>query len=196
MYRIQTVNLSSNTIIQFSTTAQTLEDCESGGSVRKCVEFHSEILFSDSGIPSICSSTFDFEEIDEDLNDSDEEEWTEEDKELEQKIADANRRWEENIKLLNDRDVCKKATKRVHFAEDLACVYFISWSEVHRAARKGPWEQLALDRARFTHRIASMSNIFEHILNPRHRENIWNNLHSQKRRDSRSISFYCEPILQ
>jgi hypothetical protein len=183
MYRIQTVNTSSNSIIQISTTAQTLEDCEGGGSVRKCVEFHSEILFSDSGISSIYSSSFDFDEIVEDRNDSDGEEWTEEDEEREQKIADANRRWEENIKLHNDKDVCKKSAKRVHFAEDLVCVYFISWNEVHRAARKGPWEQLAIDRARFTHRIASMSNIFEHILNPRHRENVWNVLHSQKRRD-------------
>lgn len=48
------------------------------------------------------------------------------------------------------------------------------WDFAHRAARIGPWEQAARDRARFSSRILSLSSVLNPILDPCHRSKIYN----------------------
>ncbi|XP_008556845.1 protein PFC0760c [Microplitis demolitor] len=49
----------------------------------------------------------------------------------------------------------------------------IKWNFAYRAARKGPWEQMARDRDRFQTRINSTGRIIEPVLATQHRDCIW-----------------------
>lgn len=49
----------------------------------------------------------------------------------------------------------------------------LHWDFAYRAARKGPWEEMARDRERFKGRIHSMSIVLNPILAPVHRSRIW-----------------------
>ncbi|XP_057338043.1 uncharacterized protein LOC130676075 [Microplitis mediator] len=49
----------------------------------------------------------------------------------------------------------------------------IKWNYAYRAARKGPWEEIARDRERFRGRINSISHIVNPILSANHRQSIW-----------------------
>ncbi|KAI4478415.1 hypothetical protein M0804_012069 [Polistes exclamans] len=49
----------------------------------------------------------------------------------------------------------------------------IKWDYAYRAARKGPWEQMARDRFRFNGRISSYHLILDPILQVDHRVRIW-----------------------
>lgn len=50
----------------------------------------------------------------------------------------------------------------------------IQWSYAYQAARKGHWEECARDRERFSKRIREAENTLGSILNPLHREKIFN----------------------
>lgn len=57
--------------------------------------------------------------------------------------------------------------KRVSFkpANQLVTVHhMITWNYAYRASRRGPWEQMAQDRARFKHRIEELAVILEPCL--------------------------------
>ena len=57
--------------------------------------------------------------------------------------------------------------KRVSFkpANQLVTVHhMIAWDYAYRACRRGPWEQVAQDRARFKHRIEELAVILEPCL--------------------------------
>ena len=61
-------------------------------------------------------------------------------------------------------------TKHVHFAEDaeVTSVHTICvWTFACRAARKGPWEQFARDRAHFRRRIETVALVLEPCLTAR-----------------------------
>lgn len=49
----------------------------------------------------------------------------------------------------------------------------IQWDYAYRAARKGPWEEMARDRERFKGRINCIRCILEPILQIQHRTHIW-----------------------
>lgn len=65
---------------------------------------------------------------------------------------------------------------QVQFAEDKNLVKthkIVAWDFAYRAARKGPWEMYARDAARFKARIIEKGSIIAPILNPEHREAIY-----------------------
>ncbi|WAR01772.1 PR15A-like protein [Mya arenaria] len=66
--------------------------------------------------------------------------------------------------------------KKVHFAEkkQLATVHpIIAWSHAYAAARKGPWEEFARDRARFQRRVQESAKFLDPILAQSHRDKIF-----------------------
>lgn len=66
--------------------------------------------------------------------------------------------------------------KKVRFAseENLCEIHpMVQWSYAYQKARKGPWEQFALDRMRFRHRVANVQPILDRILEPSHRSKIY-----------------------
>jgi len=61
----------------------------------------------------------------------------------------------------------KRCSKRVRFVEgpELISVHRIcTWSFAYKAARKGPWEQMARDRAHFRRKIESVALVLEPCL--------------------------------
>ncbi|KAF5306573.1 hypothetical protein FQR65_LT07300 [Abscondita terminalis] len=67
-------------------------------------------------------------------------------------------------------------TKKVRFANpDQLCEVhpMVQWSYAYRNARKGPWEQYALDRMRFQNRINNSKPVLEYVLQPAHRNEIY-----------------------
>ena len=115
-----------------------------------------------------------------DRDDSDEEQ---KERDLaEQRILDANRRWEENITREDESAPSyTKKKKTVHFpSTNLASVRpMLTWSHAHRIARKSEWEQLARDSVRFRERIASTASVLAPVLDPKHRANVWKRLHCE-----------------
>ncbi|XP_053994413.1 uncharacterized protein LOC128884799 [Hylaeus volcanicus] len=49
----------------------------------------------------------------------------------------------------------------------------IQWNYAYRAARRGPWEQMARDRERFKDRIHCIERVLNPILSVQHRTHIW-----------------------
>lgn len=78
----------------------------------------------------------------------------------------------------DDQEYPKKNTrKKVSFAKDsdLAKIQtIVVWDFASRSARKGPWEQLARDSARFKERIYRTEQALSPILDPAHRLQIYN----------------------
>lgn len=50
----------------------------------------------------------------------------------------------------------------------------VKWDFAYRAARLGPWEEMARDRERFKDRIYSIGRILEPVLSSHVRNKIWN----------------------
>lgn len=60
--------------------------------------------------------------------------------------------------------------KSVTFADVVTVRYQSTWSEAdYRAARRGPWMTMAVDRHRFRRRIEKLSKILTPILTDEHR---------------------------
>lgn len=49
----------------------------------------------------------------------------------------------------------------------------VKWDYAYRAARKGPWEEMARDRERFRGRINCIERVLNPILTIQHRNHIW-----------------------
>ncbi|XP_046743948.1 uncharacterized protein LOC124409976 isoform X3 [Diprion similis] len=62
---------------------------------------------------------------------------------------------------------------KVRFSQHPIIHTMIAWDYAYRAARKGPWEAMVRDRARFKDLINKMSQILDPILAPQHRSEIW-----------------------
>ncbi|XP_014205552.1 uncharacterized protein LOC106637322 [Copidosoma floridanum] len=50
----------------------------------------------------------------------------------------------------------------------------VHWRYAHRAARRGPWEEYARDRARFQRRVMEIGTVLKPVFSTHHRERIWN----------------------
>ncbi|KAL5006679.1 hypothetical protein ScPMuIL_015485 [Solemya velum] len=77
---------------------------------------------------------------------------------------------------------CQQAEHtKVHFPTDknLAKIQpMIVWGYAYRAARKGPWEQFARDRERFSRKITDIQDVILPVLEAQHRNFIFNKRHS------------------
>ena len=72
-----------------------------------------------------------------------------------------------------------KRKKQVTFAEEpyMTEVHpMVVWSHDYQAARKGPWEQYALDRYRYQSRIKDVEKSISYIFHPKHRQEIYDQL--------------------
>lgn len=49
----------------------------------------------------------------------------------------------------------------------------VKWNYAYRAARQGPWEEMARDRDRFKQRINCIATVLNPILTNQHRYNVW-----------------------
>lgn len=90
-------------------------------------------------------------------------------------LDEINMSWREQVSVKPESHK-NKSSKKVHFADDsdLTAVHpIIAWSYAYQAARKGPWEQYALDRGRFLRRITDAEKVLEPVLSQNHRDKVF-----------------------
>ncbi|KAJ6654342.1 hypothetical protein lerEdw1_006935 [Lerista edwardsae] len=63
--------------------------------------------------------------------------------------------------------------KKVRFSPVVTIHPLIVWDYASRAARRGPWEEMARDRSRFSRRITEVGAILEPCLEKEHRAKAW-----------------------
>ncbi|KAL6259930.1 hypothetical protein P5V15_009840 [Pogonomyrmex californicus] len=66
-----------------------------------------------------------------------------------------------------------KRTKKVSFDPTPIVHVMVTWDYAYRAARKGPWEEIARDNERFKGRINSIALVLDPILKNKHRSRIF-----------------------
>ncbi|XP_038237507.1 protein phosphatase 1 regulatory subunit 15A [Dermochelys coriacea] len=66
-----------------------------------------------------------------------------------------------------------RTAKKVRFSPFVTVHPLLVWPFASRAARRGPWEELARDRSRFRRRIEQLGAILEPCLDPGHRAQAW-----------------------
>ncbi|XP_076753583.1 protein phosphatase 1 regulatory subunit 15 [Xylocopa sonorina] len=94
-------------------------------------------------------------------------------------ISDLEDNEESDIDETSDDDKTFKAEESVSHVQkvkfDLNPVVhvMIQWDFAYRAARKGPWEEMARDRERFRGRINCIERVLNPILTVQHRTHIW-----------------------
>ncbi|XP_007441647.1 protein phosphatase 1 regulatory subunit 15A [Python bivittatus] len=67
--------------------------------------------------------------------------------------------------------------KKVRFSPVVTIHPLVVWDYASRAARRGPWEEMARDRCRFHRRIAQVAAILEPCLAVDHRDKVWKKIH-------------------
>ncbi|KAJ7313939.1 hypothetical protein JRQ81_005760 [Phrynocephalus forsythii] len=70
-----------------------------------------------------------------------------------------------------------QVVKKVRFSPVVAVHPLVVWDYASRAARHGPWEEMARDRCRFRRRIAEVGVILEPCLKMEHRAKVWRRIH-------------------
>ena len=87
----------------------------------------------------------------------------------------------DNLKEINDKwnniysfKIDKPKHSKVRFHETPNIKYMICWGFAYRNARKGHWQQFAIDRCRFKDRIKSLEPILNDILSHHFRDYIFN----------------------
>ncbi|CAM4704018.1 unnamed protein product [Caretta caretta] len=70
-----------------------------------------------------------------------------------------------------------RTAKKVQFSPVVTVHPLLVWPFASRAARQGPWEELARDRSRFRRRIEQLGAILEPCLDPGHRARAWRKMH-------------------
>lgn len=100
-----------------------------------------------------------------------------------QNLKDANKRWNEAYNCDDDhhglcsQNKTKNNHRKVTFAtgKNLQTRHLlICWSFAYQSARKGPWMNLSLDTKRFHDRIDKLKSIIDPVLDPGHRQKIFN----------------------
>lgn len=74
-----------------------------------------------------------------------------------------------------DNEKSTGKTKKVCFDPNPVVHIMVKWDYAYRAARKGPWEEMARDNERFKGRINSISAVLNPILTNNHRSQVWQN---------------------
>ncbi|XP_018374621.1 PREDICTED: uncharacterized protein LOC108768618 isoform X2 [Trachymyrmex cornetzi] len=74
---------------------------------------------------------------------------------------------EDNEELTNTQ------TKKVSFDPTPVVHVMVTWNYAYRAARRGPWEEIARDNERFRGRIKSIAIVLDPILKSKHRSQVW-----------------------
>lgn len=67
--------------------------------------------------------------------------------------------------------------KKVRFSPVVTVHSLVVWDYASRAARRGPWEEIARDRCRFHRRIAQVAAVLEPCLAMDHRAKVWKRIH-------------------
>uniref|UniRef100_A0A4P6D8M8 Protein phosphatase 1 regulatory subunit 15a n=1 Tax=Rhodnius prolixus TaxID=13249 RepID=A0A4P6D8M8_RHOPR len=99
------------------------------------------------------------------------------------RITEANKKWNHNY---NSDLTSPTSPKKVSFANGKNLVQIrkmVVWDFALRAARKGPWEMIALDRSRFKTKIQQLSNIISPILEQKHRRRIFHQRFTNQREE-------------
>lgn len=63
--------------------------------------------------------------------------------------------------------------QRVRFSQDIEVHFMVAWGFAYRNARKGNWEEVARDNARFKNSIEKMNEIFAPVFEQKHRDRIY-----------------------
>ncbi|KAL8176812.1 UNVERIFIED_CONTAM: hypothetical protein K2H54_038933 [Gekko kuhli] len=71
----------------------------------------------------------------------------------------------------------RQMVKKVRFSPEVTVHTLVVWDYASRAARRGPWEEMARDRCRFQRRIAEVGAILEPCLGTEHRVKTWRKIH-------------------
>lgn len=96
-----------------------------------------------------------------------------EDTETITEINEVNEKWQKENSKYSRRE---RFPVKVQFASDssLETIHqMVVWNHAYRAARRGPWEQMARDRERFTCRIRETEPTLAPVLSAEHRLRIW-----------------------
>ncbi|XP_011305806.1 uncharacterized protein [Fopius arisanus] len=80
---------------------------------------------------------------------------------------------EGDLRDSSDEDEEDTTEQKVRFNLEPTIHTMIQWNYAYRAARRGPWEEMARDRERFRVRINCIGRVLEPILTAKHRECIW-----------------------
>lgn len=64
-------------------------------------------------------------------------------------------------------------TKKVSFDPTPVVHVMVTWNYAYRAARRGPWEEIARDNERFRGRINSIAIVLNPVLKSKHRSQVW-----------------------
>lgn len=85
---------------------------------------------------------------------------------------------ESDTESSNDEETCKdrgcvSPVAKVKFDLNPVVHVMVQWDYAYRAARKGPWEEMARDRERFRGRINCIEGVLNPILTSQHRHHIW-----------------------
>ncbi|XP_061447188.1 protein phosphatase 1 regulatory subunit 15A isoform X2 [Rhineura floridana] len=70
-----------------------------------------------------------------------------------------------------------RVIKNVRFSPEVTVHPLVVWDYASRAARRGPWEEMARDRCRFRRRVAEVGAILEHCLGTEHRAKVWRKIY-------------------
>ncbi|XP_017877209.1 uncharacterized protein LOC108623303 [Ceratina calcarata] len=85
---------------------------------------------------------------------------------------------ESDTESSDDEETCKdrgcvSPVAKVKFDLNPVVHVMVQWDYAYRAARKGPWEEMARDRERFRGRINCIERVLNPILTSQHRNHIW-----------------------
>ncbi|XP_076231760.1 protein phosphatase 1 regulatory subunit 15 [Calliopsis andreniformis] len=73
----------------------------------------------------------------------------------------------------DERENRKSPAPKVKFNLNPVVHVMVQWDYAYRAARRGPWEEMARDRERFRGRINCIERVLNPILTSQHRTHIW-----------------------
>ncbi|XP_015183363.1 PREDICTED: suppressor protein SRP40 [Polistes dominula] len=80
---------------------------------------------------------------------------------------------DDSIENTNECNCRRRTTKKVTFDLSPVVHTMFKWDYAYRAARKGPWEEMARDRCRFNGRINNCHLILSPVLQDDHRVRVW-----------------------
>lgn len=130
------------------------------------------IVFAGGSDGSDCECSTDDEEDDED-EDEDDEDIEFEDEDVEFQDEDYEEFEDEDYNHYEKKEKKSTNNNKVQFNLQPTVHTMIKWNFAYRAARRGPWEEMARDRDRFKGRIHRVGRVLDKVLNTQHRDCIW-----------------------